>query len=444
MTADSPIAVFACRPSCWLRWVLVLLAIAGCVICLVLIRLAAPIAAPAKIFGANVCPTTGTINCDYVLNSRWAYVGPIPTSVLGLAYFGLVALWFAAIGVPSVSGRRWHLLPLFLVIAGACGSLGLLYVLAFELPVWCTWCVAAHVVNLWILIFTILAWPRRSGLEADLIAAIPLYPTRARVAAVLGFAVALLWIILATLGAYYSAVLLGRTQTQFLKAVNNSEYVVWRSGLAKEQDIPIRPDDPSLGPPDAAHTIVVFSDFQCPHCRGFSLLTDALLERFPGKVRFVFKHFPLATECNPHVTRTVHFFSCAAAQAAEAARTVAGDELLHLYYRKLFDNMNRLDTRPYERLAGQVGIDRARFASAMKDGVGKDRIQEDIELGKRLGIESTPGVFLDGRLLPTWNLVKSDSGLSELAVDSAATMKLWERLLGEEPSSQPASTMPES
>src|SRR5258708_5526801 len=51
---------------------------------------------------------------------------------------------------------------------------------------------------------------------------------------------------------------------------------------------------PALGPENAPVTMVEFSDFQCPYCGRFFTETDAaLLKKYDGKIRFVYRHFPL-------------------------------------------------------------------------------------------------------------------------------------------------------
>jgi uncharacterized membrane protein/protein-disulfide isomerase len=427
--SDSPTTYPRRRSTGWLRTVLIILAVAGCVICLVLLRLAAPAGGPANILGAPLCAATDSINCDFVLNSRWARIGPVPTSLIGLVYFGFVALWFAVVGLPNYRGRRWHLLPLVIVVVGFCGSLGFLYVLAFQLPVWCTWCVAAHVVNLWILIFTILAWPRRPDLPEDIIAREPSQPSGARAAATLVFAGLLLLSITAMLMALSSRLQFQQVYTQYLKAVNNAEYAVWRYRQETLKEIPVRPDDIAIGSADAPFTLVVFGDFQCPVCRQFRHFADQLMTRFHDRLRCVFKHCPSSTECNRHATQTLHYFACAAARAAEAARAVGTPEQAGAYAETLYDNSGRFDQDPYEVLAFDVGIDRLKFAAALKAGAGRERIEEDADLAHDLGVGGTPALFLNGRPLANWLILKTEPGRSEPPMDFDATMALWEQLL---------------
>jgi hypothetical protein len=56
---------------------------------------------------------------------------------------------------------------------------------------------------------------------------------------------------------------------------------------------PIDESDHSLGVPDADITLLVYSDFQCPFCADFYQSWSQIEERHPGKLRLVFRHFPL-------------------------------------------------------------------------------------------------------------------------------------------------------
>ncbi len=407
-----------------LRWGLVLLAITGCLISFVLVRLSQPGESSATLFGAAVCAPTETVNCDYVLSSRWAKVGPIPISVLGMAYFTALAVWFVVVGAPNYAGRLWHLLPLGLVGVGGCASVALLYVLIFGLPVWCTWCVAAHVANLFLFALTVLAWPRRAKVRAvgD---EVP-YPSFARGGVVVGASVGMVLLLLTAAHALNASAVARGYQQRYLEVTNNVDYILWRYRAAKEQDIPITSDDLVIGPDDAPCQLVVFSDFQCAKCRLFHGLIERLREERPEVLRCVFKHYPMSDHCNEHVDQPFHVISCPAAEAAEAVRSVASAEQSYAYYLALYKDMSRLDEAPYAALAEQVGIDPRRFAAALSEHAGHERIKGDIALAHALGVEGTPTVFLNGRLIPNWRIMTFDV---KPRFDSKATFALWNKLL---------------
>jgi protein-disulfide isomerase/uncharacterized membrane protein len=411
-----------------LRLGLILLAVVGCIISIVLLQLSVPSKTPATLFGTGVCSPTNAIDCDYVLSSRWAKVGTLPAAALGFAYFAAVAAWFAIVGPPNYRGRRWHWVPLALVSVGLCGSVYFMYLMAFRLPVWCTWCAAAHLVNALIFVLVLASRPGRPAMGDQAIDAQAPHPSSTRALAVIATSAGLILLISAA-GSAYRAHMIGRQYLwRYLMVANNVDYVEWRYRQASVRDIPIRSDDPTLGAADAPFTVVTFSDFMCPNCRDFFLEVDWLLEQFPEKLRFVFKHYPLASACNPHAPRNFHYYACEAALAAEAAHAVGTPKQSLGYHRALYGSMLRLDERPYPALAAQLGMDPAPFSAALQDDAGRDRLDEDITLAHELGVETTPTIFLDGRRLLTWKILTLDA---EGRLDRAKTVALWERLLEE-------------
>ena len=54
--------------------------------------------------------------------------------------------------------------------------------------------------------------------------------------------------------------------------------------------------------------VVIFSDYQCPHCRAAHEAYKGLMRSTPatGQVRFVLKHFPLEGECNSYAPNGGH------------------------------------------------------------------------------------------------------------------------------------------
>lgn len=83
------------------------------------------------------------------------------------------------------------------------------------------------------------------------------------------------------------------------------------SGPTQPSPLPaVGPEDWVKGPADASLTIIEYSDFQCPGCALTAPVLVRLQEKYPEKVRLVFRHYPLVV---------VYDKSALAAQAAEAA-----------------------------------------------------------------------------------------------------------------------------
>lgn len=418
-----------------LRILLIGLAIAGCGVTGLLATRSLPSTTPESRHDMPLCTPSARVNCDYVLSSPWAKVGPFPVASLGFVYFAALAAWFLLVGIPNRRGRFWHLVPLLLATAGGCGSLWFVYVMAVHLPVWCTWCLAVHVVNALLWLAVVAAWPwlmRKvrvaTGKAAGAAEATePVYPSSVRAGVVLGgTASAVLMVLLASLVLTHQAAA-RLFQLKYLDATNNAAYIAWRHSESVRREIPIRPDDPSYGAAEAPFTLVVFSDFECANCAVFHHNVLRLVSQFPQRLRCVFKHFPVSARCNPHVGAGLHFFACEAARAAEAARACGSPKQTQQYYSLLHRVHSRFADQPYLGLARSIGIDADAFAAAMADAASDRRVREDIELGHRLGVEGTPALFLNGRRLSTWRIVTRDA---HPRMDVDKTLRLWERLLG--------------
>jgi uncharacterized membrane protein/protein-disulfide isomerase len=407
---------------------LIVLAAIGCFICVVLADLGAPGEGSTTIFGKAVCAPSQSVDCDYVLSSRWAKLGPVPVAVLGAAYFLAVGVWFAAIGLPNYNGRRWHLLPLGVVLAGLGGSAFFSYLMVFRLPVWCSWCAAAHVVNALIFLLSVLSWPRRSRTDARAVASGPPHPSNTRALAVVASCLVLILLVVVGMFARRAQLVAWQYQRRYLAVTNDVDYLEWRYRKAPVQEIAVRPDDLVLGPRGAPNTIVVFTDFECSRCQAFFLSAASLVERFPEKLGCVFKHYPIAAACNPDAPRGFHHFSCEAALAALAAEAVGDAGQALEYHRELYASRSRFDERPYVEIAVRVGMDSTLFAAAQSGGSGRERLEEDIVLARRLGVKETPAIFLNGRRLLNWKIVTADA---EGKMDVDQTVALWERMVGE-------------
>ena len=93
-----------------------------------------------------------------------------------------------------------------------------------------------------------------------------------------------------------------------------------------------RPRGRPEGPEDATVTIVEFSDFQCPFCGKAEGTVDEVMKQYAGKVRLVFRHFPLS-------------FHEHAPKAAEAAACAEDQGKFWEMHEKLFANQRRSRSR---------------------------------------------------------------------------------------------------
>lgn len=144
------------------------------------------------------------------------------------------------------------------------------------------------------------------------------------------------------------------------------------------------PTDHALGSEHAPVTLIEYGDFECPSCKVAASTPRLLLDRFPNRVRFIFRHFPLE-DAHPH-----------ALLAAEAAEAAAAQGKFWAMHDVLFAHQTHLKESELRRYAGELGLDAARYAAEMDDHIYLQRVREHAQGGRRSHIRATPTFFVNG------------------------------------------------
>ncbi len=150
--------------------------------------------------------------------------------------------------------------------------------------------------------------------------------------------------------------------------------------------VDIGEDDPAAGAENAAVTIVEFSDYQCPFCARVTPTMAKIMETYGGKVRRVFKDFPLPN--HPQ-----------APKAAEAARCAGDQGKYWEMHDRLFANQGALEVADLKKTAASLGLNQAEFDQCLDSGKWTAKVQADLAQGEKLGVNSTPTVYVNGRPL---------------------------------------------
>ncbi len=157
-----------------------------------------------------------------------------------------------------------------------------------------------------------------------------------------------------------------------------------------------RPDSYSIAPAGAVVSLVEFADYQCPACAATNPFLKELLTKYEGKVRFTFKHFPLAQHKNGR-----H-----ASEAVEAAGAQGKFwEMGNMLYEKQREWESADDPSPFfAKYATVLGLNAEALVSSVKAEQYAIKIKQDVSDGLALGVNSTPTFYLDGLKVPFNNL----------------------------------------
>lgn len=142
----------------------------------------------------------------------------------------------------------------------------------------------------------------------------------------------------------------------------------------------------TIGNDTAKVTLVEFSDFECPACGAAYPIVHSLTEQYKDSLKLAYKNFPLPQ----------HGY---ARKAAEAARAAGTQGKFWEYADKLFTNQEKLDRANLIKYAQELNLDTQKFTQELDNGIHKPVVDEDLKLGQKLGINSTPTFFLNGERL---------------------------------------------
>jgi uncharacterized membrane protein/protein-disulfide isomerase len=335
----------------------------------------------------SACDISSTVSCSQAYLSRYGSFWGVPVAIGGVLYFVLVFL-MTALGVRPASKSRENI-PGYLF---ALSTIALAFVLYlawasfFQLRAVCVLCVTTYIAVIAIFIisgsatkFPMSTLPRRAARDASTLAKSP---------------VALLMAVLFVAGAAVLISTFPREQAVEAAAVAPQEFppltAQQQADFERWWDVQPKKDVP-VDRGSAKVLVVKFNDFQCPPCRLTYNEYHGVLDKYAatGQVKYVLKHFPLDPECNPAAAG--HFAACEAAAAYVMANPRGNSGKLESW---LFANQPNLTPELVKQGAAQIGGIKdfdAQYPTAL------NTVREDIKLGEKLEVKSTPTFFINGR-----------------------------------------------
>ena len=146
---------------------------------------------------------------------------------------------------------------------------------------------------------------------------------------------------------------------------------------------------PSRGPETAPVTVVEFSDLQCPHCKEAEPTVEKLLTENPN-IHFVFQSFPLPM--HNWATKGAQYADCVGRASHEAFW-----KFIASVYAAQADITAENADQKLTGLADQAGVKGPDIAACSTQPETQTRVEESINLGKSVDVNSTPTMFVNGR-----------------------------------------------
>ncbi len=346
----------------------------------------------------SVCSINEWVNCDAAHSSSYAFLGGIPVGAWGmLLYVWLFVLALVALAVKDLKKGRAAL-----VLGGILSFVAVLFSIykathLLKLGVLCPVCVGMYLANLVLLILFGMAARKGVdtsffGLDKEFFSNLfekeggPNLRPQVALYAITGLAI---------MGFGFMA-----TKTYGIDNFQMRDFDLdrissqfWRSAPTLAA---VPEHAPTWGNPDANVEIAEFSDFECPGCKQASSNMRAFLYEFKDQVKFRYVNYPLATDVNPTLGRTIHPNATLAAKAGICA---AEKDDFWSFHDDIFEHQTTLGARVVNELITDRSWDVSEFESCLNSTETHAKVLADVAAGNAAGVRSTPSVYVQGRLL---------------------------------------------
>ena len=156
---------------------------------------------------------------------------------------------------------------------------------------------------------------------------------------------------------------------------------VQRLNFDEHYQVPVSSGDAQRGNADAEATLVMFADLTCPHSAALQKTVSALEQRYKDRLRVVWKNYPSSS-------RAMLAHQALVAARAQGRFWDVADALFRLKGDVTRDKLRDVATH--------LGLDAQKLAQDMESPATYDAIANDLRLGRTVGVDGTPTIFVNG------------------------------------------------
>lgn len=158
--------------------------------------------------------------------------------------------------------------------------------------------------------------------------------------------------------------------------------------MFKKEVAPVIPSkDMFAGSADAPVELTVFGDYESAETRQLNEIMKEVLKTFDGKVKLIFRHFPLT-----QIHQKAH-------KAAEAAIGAGQEGKFWEMHELLMERYHQLGITSLKAHAREAGVVNKRFLEQLMNSDFGWNVQDDLREGLALGIKEIPVLLINGKIM---------------------------------------------
>ncbi len=328
---------------------------------------------------SSLCNFNSRFNCDTVNLSHFAKWFDIPVSLYGMC-FNIFLLWILL--SYFLNPKKIPLLSLAQILSGISllTSIGMSYISIFELQTYCVFCFIIYALSIITFVLLILYTP--------------LAPLTQLITYCLKWRDGLLkTALIGTVATLGSVILLD----DMIKSKMTKDFAqISRTTIFEWSQTPRKQIDYSIGLHKGAEIsnakmrIAEFADFECSHCASTFPMLKRFINAHPEHVALIFFNFPL-DGCKGESTRSNR---CKLAQSVYCAEEQNHGWVMHDW---LFNNFQSFSWSELQESVKKIGLNSEDFERCHRSDKTKEAIMSQIAIGKNLGVQGTPTIFINER-----------------------------------------------
>ncbi len=347
--------------------------------------------------GPSLCSLGTHFNCEVIDSSPYSEIFGLPLAGIGAIFFAFCLFVLLTMNPSKRKGSPLSALMVGLLILAIGIDLILLGIQVFSIGSFCLFCLLTYVCNGFLFVGAINALEPEGRLGIKKIKQALRFTGEGRETSLPSMVIILVGVIcVTTMVALVPSFVRTDAPTQGkIEDAMAQFFDGWKKQPVKAIDI--KAGDGTMGNPASRIRIVVFSDFECPHCRKAAFTISSALHPLKDRVFLVFKHFPLDSSCNSLLQYKLHAHACELARAGYCANAKGK---FWEFHDRVFFNMDEEDIKKgTDYIKGQLKdlLTASEFDSCQKSSAAMKNTEQDIRLGSDLGVKGTPTVYINGK-----------------------------------------------